>query len=451
MLSMVGSGSRCQTRRKVISTEYGSPVFTKTMTARPTSEPHLPYTEGKYPNWRRYSAYPPPPGDDVRFRGCNTVIDFKPKTEVKPTAVIPRCFRLHYVPRIFTWDLTAREHLTGLERLERFLLQFPISKLTSDPKATADYLYNAKLRKVDIGLLKWPKGYWNAFYIKECPLHILMEKGMRVKLERRIREEKHRIKEGFADITPGEWFAESESESESDSSVPPESDPDSLFGSGSDPSTRGSGFGTLPEFFSGSESGLDSHPSTPPRSSSTLDDYGECVGIWSGSEFESEVQPGPGSQHIPESQPMPMPMPMHPSMPMPMYEHRPVPVPVPVPVPQPGPAPQPKPTEGGDMFDFWVESSEPGDTEDDDILDLWGESPEPGLIGDDVFGLLDNHEPEPQPEPALGRTERDILGDLEWLEFLNISRKREGLGWSVPVVVSLVGKRVRQCNTNEGV
>lgn len=378
--------------------------------------------------------------------------------------MIPRCHRLHYVPRIFTWNWTAREHLVGLERLQRFLQQFPTSKLTSDPEVIAEYLYVAQLNKIHIGLLKWPKHYWNALYVKECPLHELIAKGMEVKLARGIREERRRIDGGFGDITPEEWFAKP------DALSLPESDSESLYRARPNPSRpSGSGHGAPPEssptvtsddegdFDVGSDSngsepepdpstpprassGIPSEPSEPewrveslievdsdsgssydagpgrsrprksgydmlvglsslkfnsdsdsdsdsesgsdtstPLSSTPMPDYGDCIGEWSESEFPRDSKP----------------------------------LAVPVYVYQPKPVPQPElPPPVVKKFDFWSEFPEPKPT-NDDIFDLWTGS-----------------EP-PKSDP----TERDILDELEWLEFLMVNRRKEGLGWSVPVVI----------------
>lgn len=469
MPSMIGIGSRRPPRvprRKVTSTEFGSPVFAEPPAPVIKHELPLSYPVLRYSNWSRYSAFPPPPKPMRRFKGCNTVIDFRADIENEPIEVIPRCHRLHYVPRVFTWNWTAREHLVGLERLQRFLQQFPTSKLTSDPEVIADYLYAAQLNKIHMGLLKWPKHYWNALYVKECPLHELIAKGMEVKLARRIREERDRVDGGFGDITPEEWFAKP------DALPLPESDSESLYGARPGPS-RPSGFAhsISPEssptvrlddegdFDVGSDSdGSEPEPDspTPPRASSgtpsepserkwrakslteveldsgcsydagplrsrprksgydmlvglsslklnsdtssesrsdtstplsstPMPDYGDCIGEWSESEFPRDAKP----------------------LAVPVYVYKPKPIPeLPPPVIK--------------KFDFW------------------SEFPEPVPTNDDIFGVWPASEP-PKSDP----TERDILDELEWLEFLMINRRKEGLGWSEPVVIFLVGKCVR--------
>lgn len=217
-------------RRKLTSTVYGSPVFSKppTPTIHRTAPPFYPVW--KYPSWQKYSAYPPPLGPQRKFRGCNTVLDFTSKPSSKPIFPVPHYHTIHYIPRVFTWDWTARQHLTGLKRLQRFLSRFPIAEIPAHPEAIGVYLYIAKREDVDLGLLGWPQRFWNTQYLERRGFRELVEETSELKLRERIRAEQYRVDEEFPDITPDELYEDSDGIPE------PESDSPSLPGSDDVPS-----------------------------------------------------------------------------------------------------------------------------------------------------------------------------------------------------------------------
>lgn len=127
------------------------------------------------------------------FRDCNTKIDFSHGFVTSSIAKIPRYHQLHYVPRVFTWDWTALQRLTGYERLQRFLFKNPIPV---GQHAIGLYLYCAKTEKVDLGLLMWPQGYWEARYEKSKGGHQAVGKMMKQQLKKLIFDEKlHVIEE----------------------------------------------------------------------------------------------------------------------------------------------------------------------------------------------------------------------------------------------------------------
>lgn len=218
-----GSSSRCDFQnppRRVTVTQYGSPGY-----AEPPAYPEL-----RYPTHVQYSAYPPPRRPRGPFGNCNRVLDFTPtaetesriQSEIEAILLVPRYHRLQYVPRVLTWGWTAREHLTGLERLSRFLSKASIDDLASGPEAIGMFLYTAKLNNIDIGLLDWPQGYWNALYTKKRGYHkMVIEMALR-KLDNLISIQQKRIDQECGGTTQAEAITDSEyssshSESESDS------------------------------------------------------------------------------------------------------------------------------------------------------------------------------------------------------------------------------------------
>lgn len=254
MEDITGSSSRSGYQnppRRVTATKYGSPIYSENKPLVFKTHKRVPraYPVRLYPVVLRYSAYPPPNRPQRPFRGCNKIIDFGPASrigpeigpeigpdirprirpeirpetesevepETKPVVLVPRYHRLQYVPRIFTWDWTVREHVTGLEMLRDYLSQGSVADLASNPEAVGMFLYTAKVCKVNIGLLDWPQGYWNPVYAKDRKYHKLVIKRALVKLEKLISEEKNRIEDGFGGTVDGELLTDSDSGSESDS------------------------------------------------------------------------------------------------------------------------------------------------------------------------------------------------------------------------------------------
>lgn len=243
---ITGSSSRNDFQnppRRVTATQYGSPVFAEPPALKIHTRLPPAYPVSTYPTYVRYSAYPPPCRPKRPFRNCNKVLNFTPvaetesriQSEIETLLLVPRYHRLQYVPRVFTWDWTVREHITGLERLSRFLSKASIDDLASGPEAISMFLYTAKLNKIDIGLLDWPQGYWNALYTKERGYHKLVIEMALLKLANRISIQQKCIDQGYGGTVQAEAITDSEhsdSHSEhSDRHSEPESDSPTSFAS----------------------------------------------------------------------------------------------------------------------------------------------------------------------------------------------------------------------------